>query len=73
MTGPWPVLEHQTVFRYDRVITSIDNDVKTCEDVSDTLQGLTTKIETTSNNEPELFVTVKKAKKSMHEGQVFQH
>jgi hypothetical protein len=55
-------------FRYDVVITKIDDDVKTCEDVSDTLGGLTAKIETTTNNEPELFVTLKKAKKSVQEG-----
>ena len=52
------------------MITKIDNDVKTCEDVSDTLGGLTTKIETTTNNEPELFVTLKKAKKSVLEGMI---
>ncbi|KAL4219228.1 Transcription intermediary factor 1-alpha [Mactra antiquata] len=54
--------------RYEVVISKIDTDVKTCEDVSYTLSGLTTKIDTTVDNEPELFVTMKKAKKSMAEG-----
>ncbi|XP_053381649.1 E3 ubiquitin-protein ligase TRIM71-like [Mercenaria mercenaria] len=61
---------HELQDRYDVVITKIDNDVKTCEDVGDTLRGLTSKIETTTNNEPELFVTLKKAKKSLQEGRV---
>ncbi|XP_060604855.1 uncharacterized protein LOC132757557 [Ruditapes philippinarum] len=59
---------HELQEKYDVVITKIDDDVKTCEDVSDTLGGLTAKIETTTNNEPELFVTLKKAKKSVQEG-----
>lgn len=59
---------HELQDRYDNVSVEIDKDVKTCEDVSDTLGGLTYKIETVTNNEPELFVTLKKAKKSLIEG-----
>ncbi|KAH3796221.1 hypothetical protein DPMN_149789 [Dreissena polymorpha] len=60
---------HDLQTRYEDVITKIDTDVKTCDDVSSTLREHTMKIETIVNNEPELFVTVKKAKKSMAEGE----
>ena len=53
--------------RYSDVSNKIDNDVKTCEDVSLSLANMTRKIETTCSNDPELFVQVKKTKKVMDE------
>ncbi|WAR30670.1 TRI33-like protein, partial [Mya arenaria] len=59
---------HELQKRYEDFKTKIDDDVKTCDDVSRTLTDLAVKMDTVANNEPELFVTVKKAKKSMAEG-----
>lgn len=56
--------------RYGDVSNKIDNDVKTCEDVSLSLANITTKIETTCGNDPELFVQVKKAKKTIEEAKM---
>ena len=54
--------------RYDDLITKISGDVKTCDDVSHSLSGFLRKLDAVSNNESELFVQVKKAKKSLEEG-----
>ena len=56
--------------RYGEVSNKIDNDVKTCEDVSLSLANMTTKLETTVFNDPELFVQVKKAKKTIDEAKM---
>ena len=56
--------------RYGDVSNKIDNDVKTCEDVSLSLANMTTKLETTCGNDPELFVQVKKAKKTIEEAKM---